>query len=451
MKKKAILILILLLSAFLFIQIPIAHATSLYDSNWLYRKSHTINSATGAGTNYQVFITVHYGSGSDSGEDVYLNEHCQSDFDDIRFTDDDGKSLLDYYMEAKVEDDYADFWVEVADDLSSSNQQIYIYYGNNAVSTTSSGYNTFILFDDFNDGSINSTIWSINSGDPDESGGTIKIWHDGTRDKISSKSGFRPNRNCEMFFRSRVSTVSKTGFAWMGWCSSNHWFRLYDSGSTYWYWRTKDSSVDKYSYLSGKDTSFHEWKLRWYDVPSQHGRCIGDGSDKDHTTGVPDDEPAIIVFQAQSSPTAYIEVDWVYVRKYVSPEPTHGAWGDEETEPFYIAFYFNEGGQLRVNCSVANNATMNAYQNGTVLELVAVPQNSSFVFVSFNWSSGSSLTNPHNYSVTSNKTIWLYFADPPAWKFGIEETDFPVLFVGFILCIVLIAFIGYIAYRKKKR
>ena len=44
-------------------------------SEWGYRKSHNLTGATGAGTDYQVSITVHSGSGSDSGDDVYLDSH----------------------------------------------------------------------------------------------------------------------------------------------------------------------------------------------------------------------------------------------------------------------------------------------------------------------------------------------------------------------------------------
>jgi len=33
-------------------------------SGWDYRKSHVINPATNAGTGYQISLTVHYGSGS---------------------------------------------------------------------------------------------------------------------------------------------------------------------------------------------------------------------------------------------------------------------------------------------------------------------------------------------------------------------------------------------------
>jgi len=92
-------------------------------SGWTCRKSHVIESATGAGTDYQIRITVHYGGGTDSEEDVYCNSHCKTDFGDIRFTDDDGVTLLNYWMETKVDSNYAIFWVKIADDLSSSDSQ----------------------------------------------------------------------------------------------------------------------------------------------------------------------------------------------------------------------------------------------------------------------------------------------------------------------------------------
>jgi hypothetical protein len=68
-------------------------------TGWSYRKSHVINNATGAGTDYQISITIHYGSGTDSGANVYANSHCKTDFGDIRFTSDDGSTLLNYWMD----------------------------------------------------------------------------------------------------------------------------------------------------------------------------------------------------------------------------------------------------------------------------------------------------------------------------------------------------------------
>jgi len=98
-------------------------------SGFSYRKSHVINSASGAGTNYPVKITCYYGTGTDSGGSVYLNSHSRTDFGDVRFTTSDGTTLLDYWMESYTASNNAVFWVEVADDLSSSNATIYVYYG----------------------------------------------------------------------------------------------------------------------------------------------------------------------------------------------------------------------------------------------------------------------------------------------------------------------------------
>src|ERR1035437_671599 len=81
-----------------------------FDANWHYRKTHTINSATGAGTNYQVQVTVYYGNGTDNAGNVYCNTHCKTDFGDIRFTASDGSTLLDYWMQSYTASTSAVFW-----------------------------------------------------------------------------------------------------------------------------------------------------------------------------------------------------------------------------------------------------------------------------------------------------------------------------------------------------
>jgi len=105
-------------------------------SGWQYRKALNISATEGAGKNYPIRIKVHFGSGTDNDEDVYLGGHCRPDFGDIRFTDKYGSTLLDYWMETKVDSDYAIFWVEVPDDLSIEDTKIYLYYGNWGATTT---------------------------------------------------------------------------------------------------------------------------------------------------------------------------------------------------------------------------------------------------------------------------------------------------------------------------
>jgi len=135
-------------------------------TGWQYRKSHDINgSTTGAVTYYQIRITVHYGSGTDSGEHVYLNGKCRTDFGDIRFTSDDGVTELSYWIEEKIDSNYAVFWIKVPYiPASPNNATIYIYYGKSDATTTSNGEDTFAFFDDFEGTSIDTSKWGGDIG-----------------------------------------------------------------------------------------------------------------------------------------------------------------------------------------------------------------------------------------------------------------------------------------------
>ena len=140
-------------------------------TGWDYRKQITITGQTGAGTNYPVQFDVEYGSGSDSGSTVYLSSNSQTDFDDVRFTDNDGDTELDYWREEYTGSGDASFWVEVADSLESS-AIIYIYYGKVGVSTTSDIDATFIWADDFENNNLNK--WSAAGAAWSAQGTTVK-------------------------------------------------------------------------------------------------------------------------------------------------------------------------------------------------------------------------------------------------------------------------------------
>jgi hypothetical protein len=73
--------------------------------------------------------------------------------------DSDGITELDYWMETGSLSTgvSAVFWVEVLEDLGTA-RTIYMYYGNAAATSTSSGNNTFIFFDDFN---LNLSKWVV--------------------------------------------------------------------------------------------------------------------------------------------------------------------------------------------------------------------------------------------------------------------------------------------------
>ena len=80
-------------------------------NGWAYRKSHLITASAGAGTNFQVGIKCYHGSGVNGTEargetifgKVYLDSHNRTDFGDVRFTQSDGTTLLDYWVKPKNE------------------------------------------------------------------------------------------------------------------------------------------------------------------------------------------------------------------------------------------------------------------------------------------------------------------------------------------------------------
>jgi len=88
---------------------------------WSYCKIDEIELVPDIGTNYSFKFKLHYGSGNDNNTEVYLNEHCATDFRDIRFTTSSG-SFCPYWIETKEDGDYAECWVKVGEDLSKIQQ-----------------------------------------------------------------------------------------------------------------------------------------------------------------------------------------------------------------------------------------------------------------------------------------------------------------------------------------
>ncbi|EKD42027.1 MAG: fibronectin, type III protein, partial [uncultured bacterium] len=114
-------------------------------------------------TNYQVKVTLTY------------DADMQADFDDIRFVDTDGTTLLDYWLESKTDSSTATFWVEIPSHAASATEVIYVYYGNAAASSSSSITNTFLFGDDFAGSSVDSSKWSTTTGTSNVSGGLLVL------------------------------------------------------------------------------------------------------------------------------------------------------------------------------------------------------------------------------------------------------------------------------------
>jgi len=114
--------------------------TSNWLSGWSYRRPITIHENSGNKlTDYQVRIVLNSSN----------FDFSKSDGSDVRFTDSDGLTLLDYWIEKwdSVSEE-AIIWVKVPDIPASGTKTIYMYYGNPSASSLSNGSAVFEFFDD---------------------------------------------------------------------------------------------------------------------------------------------------------------------------------------------------------------------------------------------------------------------------------------------------------------
>ncbi len=114
------------------------------NSDWQYAKMISVYENSGNDlTDYQILLEIDY------------NDSMQPDFDDLRFTYYNASSIqefeIPYWIQEKIDGNYADVWIKVPFVPSNSNATVIIYYGNENAESKSNGSSVFPLFDDFND------------------------------------------------------------------------------------------------------------------------------------------------------------------------------------------------------------------------------------------------------------------------------------------------------------
>ena len=114
---------------------------------WSYRQEISIMGVAGSGINYQVNLTV--------PRDVTMG----NDFEDICFTQGDGLTHLNFWLEY-YGNEFAYFWIEILPNLDT-NKTIYMYWGNVSPYTVSNGDATFLFYEDWTNESVRAAVWDI--------------------------------------------------------------------------------------------------------------------------------------------------------------------------------------------------------------------------------------------------------------------------------------------------
>jgi len=315
----------------------------IVNQTWAWKKSVTINYAANAGTNYQVAIKVYFGSGTDGTETlgatkygaiagkVYVGGKCRPDFGDIRFKGSDGVTDLDYYLAEKVNSSYAIFWVEVKEDLSSTNRIIWIWYGNYSATTTSNGNNTFLFFEDWSGGL---SKWEGDTGSASISNGvmTFTALAGSITKHMRVKTSFNGNVRAyaTVAFTSWINATYPTesaGFfksTYGAYIRNANWYYSSDGNK---YWITEYFDLGGYTAPSmGSSTNYHDDKMDWKNIAgSEYASGICGSTTQ---TNIIPEPPLYYAFSATSGPSdaAILKCTIVYIRKWVSPAPTFGSW-----------------------------------------------------------------------------------------------------------------------------
>jgi hypothetical protein len=317
---------------------------------WSYRKSHVIvGSTAGAVADYQVRVTVHYEDGVDNGEHVYLGGKCRADFGDVRFTAGDGSTLLDYWMEERADFGYAVFWVKVPNIPAYPGEAaIYVYYGNEAAGTTSNGDAVFLFFDDFLGSTLDPNKWTVDSGITYSVVNGRLVVADLSTAQWNVRYGFHHSpMPVQGGFKLRVK-----GLGWS--CASKgddpmwRWGVVLADTAGYDYqmsaiWEDEFRGNDKKNRLLRVGNAYLSTTIRTNGetvadvefVKDQSGACrvvftdtLGPYPDSATLTDI------VLLVNKYSTSYPYADCTWVdavIVQSYVSPEPSHGAWGAEET------------------------------------------------------------------------------------------------------------------------
>jgi len=330
------------------------------DTDWGYRKRITISGASGAGTDYQVKLTIGYNSGGDFN----CEGNCQTDFDDIRFTTNGGVTELDYWREEYTDSTSATFWVKVQGSLDSS-RNIYVYYGNGTATTTSSGSDTFIFFDDFPGSSIDTNKWDTSSAPTTYSvgNGHLKMWSEWgsccsggcVYSAINTKQTFSPSLAIESRFSiSGSDSIGSTNICYhtiignrdvVGISSSNYGavFRI-------------DTSTDTNVYtFPAKDTWY---RISKYFASNQLGAITDYGINETFPGSVTYGAIGLAGDTDANEANMSDLVDWITVRKYVSSEPDFSLADTQES-------YTSGGATFMVN----EDTALTDLEIGTIVRL----------------------------------------------------------------------------------
>lgn len=287
-----------------------------WNASYTYRKAITVNTAS-AKTNYPIAINISANSGG-------CESHCRSDFADIIFVNASENEEIPYYCEKNVSSSWIYCWL--SDNWTSNNgTQAYMYYGNNSVTSShSNGKNTFFIYDDFDDASVNSTIWNT-TGTVTEQSGVINVTGTGSWSGVTTYNEYGTSV-CAIASVNYPATDSNVGYGFM---NNNIVVPLQiiqysypDSNKI----NSRNHVSATVNYTWGSQTGYQRYSI------CRNGTSSTDYSVNFTPTQALTTQVSSLNLAARLSSLNYkIYADYWFIRNYSFPEPDTSTLGSEQT------------------------------------------------------------------------------------------------------------------------
>ncbi|MDD5487187.1 MAG: DUF2341 domain-containing protein, partial [Dehalococcoidales bacterium] len=319
-----------------------------YSTDWSYRKLVPVVNSTSTLADYQVKIVV----ASSTDGDVSCGGNCQPDFDDVFFTADDGATPLSFWLESYTTSATSTFWVKIPSLPESSTTNIYMYYGNDAISSLGDGDDTFELFDHFDGTELDPAKWYECDGGPQsvansemELRATVTAGQRGIVYSTSTAFTVLPDDTFGYSVKQRIKKNKDIGLYGAGFagfreisaCASgnNAYAFLYGVTTTnnqaFSADGTGNNSGPQVTMASATTLDYRIYETIW--EPNQVRFYYENVLKYTETTYVPTSTSPVWFLEGAGTDAedrrAYF--DWVFVRKITSPEPTIDTAGEQET------------------------------------------------------------------------------------------------------------------------
>lgn len=291
---------------------------------------HLILGAASYQTDYQVLIRIYRGYVQNTGNAIYIPpSECRPDFSDIRFADTAGR-LLPYWIET-TGTDYADIWVKLYQ-IPTTGAVVRVLFGGGAIPSAPNSSTTFQFYDDFLGSALDATKWTnpTHTGTVSVSSGVITlVTSNASGEEIRSISTFGTNTAIRMSAGMTKNAASGT-YSYFGYHNGTQYVDAQIISNTGVFLRNNNGSANNAAITCATDYSLNLYDIarngttdtRYY----ENGASAATNSSNVPTGALNLSFGAI----PNSGTTEGVKCDWILVRSYTYPEPSHGWWGPLE-------------------------------------------------------------------------------------------------------------------------